>query len=371
MSCSKSLIKALPPLIASSETIRTVAAWGSHVYHFCKLAIGGTILGYYNRQTPRLRLYSTIQKSSVSKRSGHSRLPRLQARNYGVRRISHGAATLHRIQTQAASSAEYRETQNATETKDGASRTVSSNGFRSLEEPALKVSAPSQRPKRAGDVIIKRSKNTRSPEASANTFEGPAKPDVFLKSHNERKGRFPSLTNMPAPASSDVKSKRETWQVQKSALSEKFGSSGWSPRKRLSPDSLEGIRALHAQYPDTFTTSVLADQFKVSPEAVRRILKSKWRPNEKEEEERRERWNKRGMTIWAQMNELGVKPPRKWRDQGVGKFEEQPLARQQQLQTNQPAGTGSKKESHSESLPAESTIGREIAHAIPLANRIL
>ena len=125
-----------------------------------------------------------------------------------------------------------------------------------------------------------------------------------------------SIAKTPAPEKAQID--RERWQTQKSALLEKFGNSGWSPRKRLSPDSLEGIRALHAQYPKKYTTPVLADHFKVSAEAIRRILKSKWRPTDSEEDERRERWFKRGMKIWGQMDELGIKPPRKWRNQGIG-----------------------------------------------------
>lgn len=109
------------------------------------------------------------------------------------------------------------------------------------------------------------------------------------------------------------------WQVQKQALAQKFGSSGWAPRKRLSPDALEGIRSLHSQFPEKFTTPVLANHFQVSPEAIRRILKSKWRPKENEEAERRERWNKRGESIWRQMVEIGIKPPKKWRDMGLRK----------------------------------------------------
>lgn len=109
------------------------------------------------------------------------------------------------------------------------------------------------------------------------------------------------------------------WQVQKQALAQKFGSSGWAPRKRLSPDALEGIRCLHSQFPEKFTTPVLANHFQVSPEAIRRILKSKWKPKEEEEAERRVRWNKRGESIWRQMVELGIKPPKKWRDMGLRK----------------------------------------------------
>lgn len=112
---------------------------------------------------------------------------------------------------------------------------------------------------------------------------------------------------------------REDWQIQKEALKQKFGSDGWNPRKRLSPDALEGIRSLHAQYPDTYTTPVLAEHFKVSPEAIRRILRSKWKPSEEEEEDRRRRWDKRGESIWSSMVELGIKPPKKWREMGVGR----------------------------------------------------
>ncbi|KAH7626813.1 hypothetical protein B0T09DRAFT_347818 [Sordaria sp. MPI-SDFR-AT-0083] len=110
--------------------------------------------------------------------------------------------------------------------------------------------------------------------------------------------------------------KREDWQHQKNALKEKFPE-GWKPLKKLSPDALEGIRALHKQFPDEYTTEVLADKFQVSPEAIRRILRSKWRPDPEEEIERQERWFKRGTQIWQRYAELGVKPPKKWREQGI------------------------------------------------------
>ncbi|MCJ1232988.1 Required for respiratory growth protein 9 mitochondrial [Varicellaria rhodocarpa] len=112
---------------------------------------------------------------------------------------------------------------------------------------------------------------------------------------------------------------REQWQVQKHALKEKFGTQGWMPRKRLSPDALEGIRALHSQHPEKYSTPVLAEQFKVSPEAIRRILRSKWRPTEEEEADRLKRWDKRGESIWSQMVEVGVKPPKKWREMGISR----------------------------------------------------
>lgn len=106
------------------------------------------------------------------------------------------------------------------------------------------------------------------------------------------------------------KQKPEPWQIQKDALEKKFPA-GWNPPKKLSPDALDGIRHLHATAPERFTTTVLAEEFKVSPEAIRRILKSRWRPSEGEMEKRRQRWERRHERIWSQMHELGLRPPTK------------------------------------------------------------
>lgn len=105
--------------------------------------------------------------------------------------------------------------------------------------------------------------------------------------------------------------KLEEWQAQKQALKEKFDD-GWAPRKKLSPDAMEGIRGLHQQDPIKYSTAVLAQQFKVSPESIRRILKSKWLSYAGPEkmEERRERFAKRHDKIWDQKAELGLRPQR-------------------------------------------------------------
>ncbi|KAK1826298.1 hypothetical protein QBC39DRAFT_335115 [Podospora conica] len=111
-------------------------------------------------------------------------------------------------------------------------------------------------------------------------------------------------------------SSRTDWKTQKEALKEKFPE-GWQPRKRLSPDALAGIRALHAEFPDIYTTEELANKFEVSPENIRRILRSKWEPSADEEIERQERWFNRGKKVWSRWAELGKKPPRKWRAEGI------------------------------------------------------
>lgn len=53
---------------------------------------------------------------------------------------------------------------------------------------------------------------------------------------------------------------------------------GWAPPRTISREAMEVLRALHARDPVQFRTPVLANKFKISPEAVARILRSKWRP---------------------------------------------------------------------------------------------
>nr|OQO28307.1 hypothetical protein B0A51_05426 [Rachicladosporium sp. CCFEE 5018] len=127
----------------------------------------------------------------------------------------------------------------------------------------------------------------------------------------------------PAP----VRRKKEPWQVQKAGLTAKFGDATWSPRKRLSPDTLEGIRTLHSSDPNTYNTATLSQQFAVSPENIRRILRSKWQPNETEREDRAERWERRGVRKWTAMAEGGERPPKKWREMGVGSVKGEPEAK--------------------------------------------
>ncbi|KAJ2969071.1 hypothetical protein NQ176_g8860 [Zarea fungicola] len=112
--------------------------------------------------------------------------------------------------------------------------------------------------------------------------------------------------------------KREEWMIQKEALKAKFPE-GWNPRKRLSPDALAGIRALNAQFPDVYNTRTLAEKFEVSPEAIRRILKSRWVPSVEEEEERYDRWHRRGKKVWEHKAAHGIKPPKRWRDEGIAR----------------------------------------------------
>ncbi|KAJ7167329.1 hypothetical protein C8R43DRAFT_1121762 [Mycena crocata] len=78
--------------------------------------------------------------------------------------------------------------------------------------------------------------------------------------------RTPSLKPTPA-----------AWQKHRERLKEEFPD-GWNPPRKLSREAMDGMRQLNRVNPETFTTPVLAERFKISPEAVRRVLKSKWTP---------------------------------------------------------------------------------------------
>ncbi|KAI0687676.1 hypothetical protein BC835DRAFT_392084 [Cytidiella melzeri] len=91
---------------------------------------------------------------------------------------------------------------------------------------------------------------------------------------------------------------------------------GWSPPRKLSRQAMDGMRAMHAQHPELFTTPVLAEKFKISPEAVRRVLKSKWEPTkaqrerllQREERERREHIRQRKLEeVKAQLEVQGAR----------------------------------------------------------------
>ncbi|KAK3315365.1 hypothetical protein B0H66DRAFT_343018 [Apodospora peruviana] len=117
-------------------------------------------------------------------------------------------------------------------------------------------------------------------------------------------------------AAKQKKKTMEDWQIQREALKKKFPE-GWNPRKKMSPDAMAGIRALHQQFPEDYTTDVLAKKFEMSPEAIRRILRSKWQPTPDVEIKRQERWFNRGKSVWTRWAELGKKPPRRWRAEGI------------------------------------------------------
>ncbi|CAO3646153.1 unnamed protein product [Cunninghamella blakesleeana] len=53
----------------------------------------------------------------------------------------------------------------------------------------------------------------------------------------------------------------------------------WKPIKRVSRTTMDKIRTLNKMKPDVYNAVTLATEFKLSTEAVKRILKSKFQPS--------------------------------------------------------------------------------------------
>lgn len=83
------------------------------------------------------------------------------------------------------------------------------------------------------------------------------------------------------------------WLKNKYALKEKESKIDLSSVKYLSPTTAESIRLLHDQFPNELTSEKLAEFFKVSPIAISKILKSRWKPTEKEQDKLMKRWEKK------------------------------------------------------------------------------
>ncbi|KZT60901.1 hypothetical protein CALCODRAFT_421495, partial [Calocera cornea HHB12733] len=56
---------------------------------------------------------------------------------------------------------------------------------------------------------------------------------------------------------------------------------GWAPRTKMSREAMAALRLFHREDPAQFSVPMLADKFTISPEAVRRILRSRWEPGER------------------------------------------------------------------------------------------
>ena len=115
-----------------------------------------------------------------------------------------------------------------------------------------------------------------------------------LKEPDEQASNLPHSSNF-APLKPPTP---DEWKSHRGTMRSQFPQ-GWAPPRRLSRDAMEGLRSLHAYDPATFSTPILAQKFHVSPEAVRRILRSKWQPTKDErarmvqrEQKTRQEWIK-------------------------------------------------------------------------------
>ncbi|KAH3660280.1 hypothetical protein OGAPHI_006866 [Ogataea philodendri] len=84
---------------------------------------------------------------------------------------------------------------------------------------------------------------------------------------------------------------------QKYALKEKAAKMDLSTTKRLSREAIEGIRVLHARFPDELPSQKLAEFFRVPVVTVAKVLKSKWTPKPHEREAKERKWEERGREL--------------------------------------------------------------------------
>lgn len=79
----------------------------------------------------------------------------------------------------------------------------------------------------------------------------------------------------------NIRKSSPEWLKRKESLVQRYGH--WNPTRKLSRQQMQDIRSLKGQMPYMKTID-FANHFRVSPEAIRRILRSNWIPNDKEEE---------------------------------------------------------------------------------------
>lgn len=80
-------------------------------------------------------------------------------------------------------------------------------------------------------------------------------------------------------AESEKLKNQPEWMKRKQAVKKKYGD--WNPSKRVSYQQMQDIRELKVKAPHLRTID-LANHFKMSPEAIRRILRSNWIPKDEE-----------------------------------------------------------------------------------------
>lgn len=101
---------------------------------------------------------------------------------------------------------------------------------------------------------------------------------------------FPQETRSPARSPARPTDDRDpidppAWLKHRRALKADFPK-GWEPPKRVSREAMSLIKLLHQSDPAQYTTPVLADRFKISPEAIRRVLKSNFEATSEMEDAR-------------------------------------------------------------------------------------
>ncbi|TBU26987.1 hypothetical protein BD311DRAFT_761395, partial [Dichomitus squalens] len=89
------------------------------------------------------------------------------------------------------------------------------------------------------------------------------------------------ISHRPHPLKPEFQPTPHEFRAYRETMKKKFPE-GWAPPRKISREAMVSLRHLHQMDPETFSTPILADKFRISKEAVRRILKGKWEPTREE-----------------------------------------------------------------------------------------
>lgn len=102
--------------------------------------------------------------------------------------------------------------------------------------------------------------------------------------------RWYSNKTLPLKQLEKTTPSKPEWAKRDQTLKQRYG--GWNPTRKLTRQQMQDVRNFQEQLPHLKTVE-LAQYFSISPEAIRRILKSSWTPKESEEDDIMKRDEKR------------------------------------------------------------------------------
>ncbi|CCE85587.1 Piso0_005199 [Millerozyma farinosa CBS 7064] len=103
---------------------------------------------------------------------------------------------------------------------------------------------------------------------------------LSIRYYSNRKDAFTLFKEKIASQEKAASEALPLWKKRDLSHRKRYGE--WRPSKKLSRQQMSDIRNLKEQMPEMKTVQI-ANHFKISPEAVRRILRSKWVPSDDEE----------------------------------------------------------------------------------------
>ncbi|KAF3177211.1 Required for respiratory growth protein 9 mitochondrial [Orbilia oligospora] len=130
--------------------------------------------------------------------------------------------------------------------------------------------------------------------------------------------KYKTIAGVPINHSQKIYDKdTPAWKIHMDSVKSKLKGEKWNPFGRLSPAAVATLKQLKQENPG-MTVEEYAPIFKISPDALRRILKSKWMPTPEQEADRNERWKRRGKAVWQEWEEKGLVQKKKEKKQEVG-----------------------------------------------------